>query len=338
MLSPVELEIELFCRGMRLDESCNLDEDGRRISRTRAGLGSGLEVVLPAPRKPIWVNVPVVENFVSSSPFRLVKQRRGIPDPGRTHGGHLSRRDPGRALVVFAADLLGRRDVPRRSPPGELSGHLRFQLLPLLVLEARPRLQVLHDRKERGSRRAGAQVRRGRGRGGPGGPRRVGVGLHALEHRLPLRRGGQAGTDPRPAAIRAVRQGGEREGRRIHRSTGHAGSAPDVPRIRRADRRGHRPFLLLLRIRGPGSLRAPLPGESRDARAGGLLRGDGVHIEEARARTRLGRDHRRPRADRGDQARHRPDRRRRSLSDRLHLPSDGRKASWRTLRRPTPRR
>ena len=73
MLSPVELEIELFCRGMRIDESCSIGEDGRRVLRTRAGLGSGLEIVLPAPRKPIWVNVPVVESFASSSPFRLLK-------------------------------------------------------------------------------------------------------------------------------------------------------------------------------------------------------------------------------------------------------------------------
>jgi hypothetical protein len=73
MLSPVALEIELFCRGMRLDASCDLGEDGRRISRTRAGLGSGLEIVLPAPRKPIWVNVPVVEAFAASSPLCLVR-------------------------------------------------------------------------------------------------------------------------------------------------------------------------------------------------------------------------------------------------------------------------
>ena len=73
MLSPVALEIELFCRGMRLDESCDLVEDGRRVSRTRAGLGSGLEIVLPAPRKPIWVNVPVVETFAASSPLCLVR-------------------------------------------------------------------------------------------------------------------------------------------------------------------------------------------------------------------------------------------------------------------------
>ncbi len=76
MLSSVELEIELFCRGMRIDESCTLDEDGRRIARTRAGLGSGLELVLPAPRKPIWVNVPVVEAFAARSPLRLLRKGR----------------------------------------------------------------------------------------------------------------------------------------------------------------------------------------------------------------------------------------------------------------------
>jgi solute carrier family 13 (sodium-dependent dicarboxylate transporter), member 2/3/5 len=77
MLSPVELEIELFCRGARIDESCSLDEDGRRVARTRAGLGSGLELVLPAPRKPIWVNVPVVEVFAEASPFRLARDEKG---------------------------------------------------------------------------------------------------------------------------------------------------------------------------------------------------------------------------------------------------------------------
>src|SRR5262245_51294928 len=77
MLSPVELEIELFCRGMRLDSSTAIEEDGRRIARTRAGLGSGLELVLLWERKPIWVNVPVVESFVRNSPFHLRKGPRG---------------------------------------------------------------------------------------------------------------------------------------------------------------------------------------------------------------------------------------------------------------------
>jgi hypothetical protein len=87
-LSPVELEIELFCRGMRIDESCLLAEEGRRISRTRAGLGSGLELLLCGRSRPIWVNVPVSERFATASPLRLM---RGDGDQGyfihdtRTH-------------------------------------------------------------------------------------------------------------------------------------------------------------------------------------------------------------------------------------------------------------
>ncbi len=72
MLKPVELEIELFCRGMRIDPSCDTDNDARRISRTRAGLGSGLEIVIPARPKSVWVNVPVVERFAAESPFLLL--------------------------------------------------------------------------------------------------------------------------------------------------------------------------------------------------------------------------------------------------------------------------
>src|SRR5262249_39947028 len=74
MLSAVELEIELFCRGLRIDDSCEVAEDGGRLARTRAGLGSGLELILPSARKSIWVNVPVVEPFASKSPFRLIKE------------------------------------------------------------------------------------------------------------------------------------------------------------------------------------------------------------------------------------------------------------------------
>ena len=69
MFKPVELEIELFCRGMRISEAA-----GRRITRTRAGLGSGLEIVIPNQPKDIWVNVPVVERFAQASPFVLEEQ------------------------------------------------------------------------------------------------------------------------------------------------------------------------------------------------------------------------------------------------------------------------
>ena len=77
MYSPVELEIELFCRGIRIDRSCELGADARRIARTRAGLGSGLELVIPGGRRDHWVNVPVTERFTEKSPFRFFKQTDG---------------------------------------------------------------------------------------------------------------------------------------------------------------------------------------------------------------------------------------------------------------------
>jgi hypothetical protein len=85
MLKPVELEIELFCRGMRVSPETH--SGARRISRTRAGLGSGLEIILPATPKPIWVNVPVVEPFAASSPFELhsCRDRAYIVDARTTH-------------------------------------------------------------------------------------------------------------------------------------------------------------------------------------------------------------------------------------------------------------
>lgn len=75
MLLPVELEIELFCLGMRIDPASHAGEVGRRIARTRAGLGSGLEIVIPSPRKEIWMNVPVLEPFAAKSPFLMTEEK-----------------------------------------------------------------------------------------------------------------------------------------------------------------------------------------------------------------------------------------------------------------------
>ena len=72
-LNPCELEIDLFCRGLRVDDVPL--EGARGIRRTRAGLGSGLELTIPTGSwlKPaIWVNAPVVEPFVRRSPYALV--------------------------------------------------------------------------------------------------------------------------------------------------------------------------------------------------------------------------------------------------------------------------
>lgn len=72
--NPAELEVDLFCKGIRIDASCSIDQDGRLFSRTRAGLGSGLELVIPGDLKDIWLNAPVEEDFAQKSPYLLVKK------------------------------------------------------------------------------------------------------------------------------------------------------------------------------------------------------------------------------------------------------------------------
>ena len=71
--NPCELQIDLFCQGLAVDSSCDLAADARGVSRTRAGLGSGLELVIEAPW-PVWVNVPLEEQFVAQTPFHLHKR------------------------------------------------------------------------------------------------------------------------------------------------------------------------------------------------------------------------------------------------------------------------
>ncbi|HKQ61229.1 MAG TPA: radical SAM protein [Candidatus Polarisedimenticolaceae bacterium] len=67
--NPALLKLDLYCRGLRLSERLRLEEaGGRRILRTRAGLGSGLELILP---DGLWTNVPVLEPFAQESPYQL---------------------------------------------------------------------------------------------------------------------------------------------------------------------------------------------------------------------------------------------------------------------------
>jgi len=71
-LNACELEIDLFCRGLRLPPGALLP-GARAVTRTRAGLGSGLEIAIPAPlaKREIWVNAPIAEAFVQTTPYRL---------------------------------------------------------------------------------------------------------------------------------------------------------------------------------------------------------------------------------------------------------------------------
>src|SRR5512138_3843497 len=67
--NPALLKLDLYCNGLKLDPSCLIEQDGgRKILRTRAGLGSGLELVLPGG---LWTNVPVTESFAQQSPYVL---------------------------------------------------------------------------------------------------------------------------------------------------------------------------------------------------------------------------------------------------------------------------
>ncbi|MBN2482696.1 MAG: radical SAM protein [Candidatus Omnitrophica bacterium] len=71
-LNPGFLKLDLFCRGIRIDASCRLNDDARSVSRTRGGLGSGLEIILP---DGLYANVPIEEHFVAKSPYVLYKKK-----------------------------------------------------------------------------------------------------------------------------------------------------------------------------------------------------------------------------------------------------------------------
>jgi hypothetical protein len=111
-LNACELEIDLFCNGMRIPSEVSLD-GARGISRTRAGLGSGLEIVVPTGSwlKPdVWVNVPVEEAFAKQSPYVL----SGSPD-----GGYTLTHEPTRAAYPVRIpreplwyNQLTSRDIP----------------------------------------------------------------------------------------------------------------------------------------------------------------------------------------------------------------------------------
>ena len=67
--NPALLKLALFCEGMAMTPAAKQSLiEGREIMRTRAGLGSGLELILPGG---LWTNVPVTEHFCKQSPFTL---------------------------------------------------------------------------------------------------------------------------------------------------------------------------------------------------------------------------------------------------------------------------
>lgn len=70
-VNPGLIKLDLYCKGLRIGRRCDLETDARLMLRTRAGLGSGLELVLP---DDLHINVPVLEPFAEKSPYLLDKQ------------------------------------------------------------------------------------------------------------------------------------------------------------------------------------------------------------------------------------------------------------------------
>lgn len=66
--NPGLLKLDLLCRGIRVDESCRLGDESRGFLRTRAGLGSGLELVIPPD---LYTNAPVLEAWVKDTPYSI---------------------------------------------------------------------------------------------------------------------------------------------------------------------------------------------------------------------------------------------------------------------------
>jgi len=69
--NPAYLKLDLYCKGLKIDGSCLLDAEGRRVIRNRAGLGSGLELIVG---RDMACNTPILEKWVARTPFLLVRE------------------------------------------------------------------------------------------------------------------------------------------------------------------------------------------------------------------------------------------------------------------------
>ncbi|MDD5337319.1 MAG: hypothetical protein PHS02_02445, partial [Candidatus ainarchaeum sp.] len=108
MLNSGELKLDLYCKGLRMHESC-ASEDGRGLLRTRGGLGSGLEAVLPGN---LYVNIPVSEKFAQKSPYVLHKE----------NGNYVIRKD---GRVVSELRVLPRpKFYDRKTSSGKTMGRI----------------------------------------------------------------------------------------------------------------------------------------------------------------------------------------------------------------------
>jgi hypothetical protein len=66
--SSAGVKLDLFCRGLRVEDLAAAEASGRPIRRTRAGMASGVALVLPGN---VHVNAPVLETWTAETPYSL---------------------------------------------------------------------------------------------------------------------------------------------------------------------------------------------------------------------------------------------------------------------------
>ena len=113
---PALLKLDLYCKGARLDDSCFIEGDGgRKVLRTRAGLGSGLEVILPGDRShpEMWTNIPVSEPFAARSPYSI--HRQSLDGSGDGNSRYLLRHEGHEVTPIRLSPRPGWYDSQTRS-------------------------------------------------------------------------------------------------------------------------------------------------------------------------------------------------------------------------------
>jgi len=118
--NPALLKLDLFCRGINIDKSCDLEKDARPVLRTRGGLGSGLELLLD---KNIYVNIPIYEKFVKNSVYALIKK-----------AGEYYITDNN--SLICRVNLPPRPDFYNKRTSSHLSGNISWRIMRFLENEA----------------------------------------------------------------------------------------------------------------------------------------------------------------------------------------------------------
>jgi hypothetical protein len=131
VLNACELQIDLFCNGLRLGAGVSI-EGARAMGGARAGHASGLELAIPSTswvKRVVWMNAPIGEPFIERSPYHLTgSQAAGYAIHDERSGDQHRIRVPRQPNWY---NRLTSRDVPM-SHVGTMQGtHLAISLDPV---------------------------------------------------------------------------------------------------------------------------------------------------------------------------------------------------------------